>query len=116
MVTVAALIYFLLCLFSFLLFPPFFNMHILRISNETDWGLCWEGSYSLSHGTNLSAGVAILFSSNLNTDILSKVKVAFLLLRQKLMNTILYLLIFMPQTEVQIKIQILLKSSIKETE
>lgn len=43
-------------------------------SNEADWGLCWEGSYSLSHGTNLSAGVAILFSPYLNVDILSSVE------------------------------------------
>lgn len=36
--------------------------------------MCWEGSYSLSHGTNLSAGVAILFSPYLNVDILSSVE------------------------------------------
>lgn len=43
-------------------------------SNEADWGLCWEGSYSLSHGTNLSDEVAILFSPYLNVDILSSVE------------------------------------------
>lgn len=43
-------------------------------SNEADWGLCWEGSYSLNHGTNLSAGVAILFSPYFNVDILSNVE------------------------------------------
>lgn len=31
----------------------------------------WEGKYALSHGTNTSAGVAILFSKNLNVNILS---------------------------------------------
>lgn len=30
-------------------------------SNEVNWGLWWKGEYVLSHGTNLSAGVAILF-------------------------------------------------------
>ncbi len=30
--------------------------------NETDWINEWEGSISLSHGTNVSAGVAFLFS------------------------------------------------------
>lgn len=29
--------------------------------NEVDWGLWWEGESCLSHGSNTSAGVAILF-------------------------------------------------------
>lgn len=33
-------------------------------SDEVDWGLWWEGSCTLSHGTNCSAGVAILFNSS----------------------------------------------------
>ena len=28
--------------------------------NETDWGMWWGGQYVLSHGSNLSAGVASL--------------------------------------------------------
>lgn len=32
------------------------------INNEVDWGLWSDGQFVLSHGTNLSAGVAILFS------------------------------------------------------
>lgn len=39
--------------------------------NETQWGMWWEGKYALSHGTNTSAGVAILFSKKLNVNILS---------------------------------------------
>lgn len=38
-------------------------------SNEIEWGLWWEGKYALSHGSNLSAGVAILFSNKLTVDI-----------------------------------------------
>ncbi len=41
------------------------------INNEVDWGLWSEGQFVLSHGTNLSAGVAILFSKDLNANILS---------------------------------------------
>ena len=39
--------------------------------NEIDWGLWWEGSHMLSHGTNLSGGVAILFAPGLDVSILS---------------------------------------------
>ena len=39
--------------------------------NETDWGLWWGGPHVLSHGTHLSAGVAILFSPLLNIKIIS---------------------------------------------
>ncbi len=31
------------------------------INNEVDWGLWSDGQFVLSHGTNLSAEVAILF-------------------------------------------------------
>lgn len=31
--------------------------------NEVDWGVWWGGQCFLSHGTNLNAGVAILFSA-----------------------------------------------------
>ena len=39
--------------------------------NEVDWGLWWEGSYILSHGTNFSGGVAILFAPGMDVNILS---------------------------------------------
>lgn len=41
------------------------------INNEVDWGLWSDGQFVLSHGTNLSAGVAILFLPGLNVNILS---------------------------------------------
>ena len=41
-------------------------------TDDTDWGLWWGGSCFLSHGSNLSAGGAILFSQHL---ILSQVVV-----------------------------------------
>lgn len=40
-------------------------------TNEVKWGLWWEGERVLSHGTNLSAGVAVLFSPALKVNILS---------------------------------------------
>lgn len=40
--------------------------------NEVDWGLWWKGEYVLSHGTNLSAGVAVLFSPTIKAKVLSK--------------------------------------------
>lgn len=30
--------------------------------NEIEWGLWWKGQHIRSHGTNLSAGIAFLFS------------------------------------------------------
>lgn len=41
------------------------------INNEVDWGLWSDGQFVLSHGTNLSAGVALVFSPDLNVNILS---------------------------------------------
>lgn len=38
--------------------------------NESEWDRWWEGKCVLSHGTNLSSGVAILFSKNINVNIL----------------------------------------------
>lgn len=40
-------------------------------NNETDWRLWWRGQHVLCHGTNVSAGVAVLFSPRLHVDILS---------------------------------------------
>ena len=35
-------------------------------ANEVDWGWWWTGCYRLSHGSNLSAGVAVLISPSLD--------------------------------------------------
>ncbi len=43
-------------------------------NNEVDWAFWWKGETFLSHGTNLSAGVAVLFSPNIKVEILSKTK------------------------------------------
>ena len=40
-------------------------------SDETDWALWWDGFCKLSHGTNFSAGVAILFKASANAKVLS---------------------------------------------
>lgn len=42
------------------------------IANEFEWGLWWKGQYILSHKTNVSAGLAILFSSDLRVNVLKK--------------------------------------------
>lgn len=52
----------------------FQETHTIR-NDKTDWGLWLKGSYRLSHGTNFSAGVAILFKETINTGILSPVDV-----------------------------------------
>jgi len=36
------------------------------LDNEVEWKMWWEGQIFLSHGSNLSGGVAILFSKKLN--------------------------------------------------
>lgn len=41
-----------------------------NIANEVEWGLWWKGQYVLSHKTNVSAGVAILFSPALRVNVL----------------------------------------------
>jgi len=41
-------------------------------SNEVDWDVWWKGEKALSHGTNLSAGVAVLFSPGIKAKIISK--------------------------------------------
>ncbi len=42
--------------------------------NEVELYRWWEGECILSHGTNLSAGVAILFSKHLDLNILSTIE------------------------------------------
>lgn len=39
-------------------------------SIDNDWSRWWEGKSVLSHGTNTSAGIAILFSKEMNVNIL----------------------------------------------
>ena len=43
--------------------------------NEIDLDLWWKGQYVLTHGTNFSAGVAILFSSGLDVNVISTTKI-----------------------------------------
>ena len=45
------------------------------LNNESEWGIWWEGQLCLSHGTNVSAGVAVLFSPGLNIKIISTVEI-----------------------------------------
>lgn len=35
------------------------------MDDEVAWGMSWDGQYFLSHGTNLSAGAAVLFLQHL---------------------------------------------------
>lgn len=42
--------------------------------NEVEWYRWWEGECILSHGTNLSAGVVVLFSKHLDLKILSTIE------------------------------------------
>ena len=42
--------------------------------NEVEWGIWWEGQCKLSHGTNLSGGVAVLFNKRCNPKVLSTVE------------------------------------------
>ncbi len=42
-----------------------------NLDNESEWNRWWEGKSVLSHGTNISAGIAILFSKEINVNILA---------------------------------------------
>lgn len=53
------------------------NLHVIFLQDthsdtvdEVDWGIWWKGQYVLSHKTNVSAGVAILFSPDIRVDVL----------------------------------------------
>ncbi len=62
--------------------------------NEVDWGLWWEGESCLSHGSNTSAGVAILFSTAIKAKIISKIEVEpgrLLVVRVEISNLFLFL-------------------------
>ncbi len=48
-----------------------------NMSNESEWGLWRKGDYVLSHGSNVSAGVAILFHSTLKAKIVSRYDVDY---------------------------------------
>lgn len=62
-------------------FSEFFNLKRLNVcflqethtddKSVSDWGLWWKGQFFLSHGTNVSAGVAILFSYSSAVSVLS---------------------------------------------
>ena len=60
---------------------------------ETDWGLWWEGPYALSHGTNVSAGVAVLFKAAANATIISSTEVVkgrLLVVRAEIEGSVFY--------------------------
>lgn len=44
-------------------------------NNELEWYRWWEGECKLSHGTNLSMGVAVLFSKHLDLKIVTTIEV-----------------------------------------
>lgn len=49
----------------------------------------WKGKLCLSHGTNVSSGVVILFSSHLNVNILSEMEIekgCILMVKAKIEN------------------------------
>ncbi len=50
---------------------PFLQETHTNKDSEIEWGLWWEGKFTLSHGTHNSAGVATLFSANMNVNILN---------------------------------------------
>lgn len=61
------------------------------LADEVDWGLWWEGSYTLSHGTNFSAGVAVLFRPAANATVLSfteVVKGRLLIVRAEIQSSV----------------------------
>ncbi|KAJ3584296.1 hypothetical protein NHX12_014792 [Muraenolepis orangiensis] len=64
-------------------------------ADDTDWGLWWEGPQVLSHGSNFSAGVAVLFRSAANATILSSdevVKGRLLIVRAEIDSTVVCLI------------------------
>ncbi len=50
--------------------------------NEVEWGLWWKTNFALSHGTRNSAGVAILFSEDVNILKIEEIVKGRLLLTQ----------------------------------
>lgn len=44
-------------------------------ADETDWGIWWGGPYALSHGSNVSAGVAVSFTAAAGVTIVSSTEV-----------------------------------------
>ena len=44
-------------------------------NNELEWGVWWRGESILSHGTNVSSGVAILFAQGLEINIQTKTEI-----------------------------------------
>lgn len=45
------------------------------LGNEVEWKMWWEGKTFLSHGSNLSGGVAILFSKKINMTNISSYEI-----------------------------------------
>lgn len=65
------------------------------VDNESEWSRWWEGTSVLSHGTNISAGIAILFAKGMNVNILAVeeiVKGRILLLKIKYEGSVFVLI------------------------
>lgn len=62
--------------------------------NEAKWGMWWKGRHTLSHGTNLNAGVALLFFLQIEELVLKKteefVKGHLILVKTIIEVTIIY--------------------------
>lgn len=59
--------------------------------DEVNWGLWWEGQRVLSHGTNFSAGVAVLFASHIGVNVLSSTEIVagrLLLVKAKIEDSV----------------------------
>ncbi len=65
------------------------------LMNEIEWNLWWKGYKLLSHGTNLSRGVGIFFSSTIRVDIISTeepVKGRLLVVKAQIQGLLVFLI------------------------
>lgn len=70
------------------------------VNNEVEWAIGWKGQSVFSHGTNYSAGVAVLFSPNLNITVLCTkelVEGRAMMVKVDIEGTTLFSLIYMRQ-------------------
>ena len=87
-------------------------------SDEVDWGLWWRGPHALSHGSNVSAGVAVLFTESINATIISVselVKGRLLIVRAEIESTVLvFVNVYAPnQGSERVRFFILLENELK---
>ncbi len=79
-----------------------------NLDNEGDWGLWWKGEHFLSHGNNLSAGVAIFFAPSLNLNILWKNELEpgrLLIVRAEIHNmNFIFVNIYAPNLGIEIRL------------